>query len=93
MTEEHRKNDEKMMVTLARIEEQQRSMKQIAELTLEQARKTNGRVTKVEQEVEILKIINAGEAGEKKAMKPYQTAVLSIIGSILAAIGINWVMK
>jgi len=93
MTEEHRKNDEMMMVALARIEEQQKAMKQIAELTLEQARKTNGRVTKVEQEVEILKIINAGEQGEKKALKPYQTVALSIIGSILAALGIHLAIK
>lgn len=93
MTEEHRKNDETMMITLATIKQELLGMKEIAELTLEQARKTNGRVNVLETEVTILKVINAGNEGEKKAMKPYQTAALSIIGSILAAIGINWVMK
>lgn len=58
-----------------------------------QTTKTNGRVLKLEQEVEILKIINAEEEGGKKALKPYQTIIFSVIGSLLAAIGINWAIK
>lgn len=59
----------------------------------QQTIKTNGRVTKLEQELEILKIINASEAGEKKAMTPYRTVAFSVVGSILAAIGINLAIK
>lgn len=93
MDHERRKNDEMILVAIARIEGQIDRLKQLGELTLEQTRKTNGRVTKVEEEVETLKIINAGVEGEKKAIKPYQTFGLSVTASVLTAIIIAWVMK
>ena len=95
--EERRHNDEAIIAELRGMRELFNNKIDTIMVTTnrieEQTTKTNGRVTKLEQEVQILKIINAEETGEKKAMKPYQTVLLSVVGSILAAIGINWAIK
>ena len=55
--------------------------------------KTNGRVSVIEKEVEILKIINADEEGQRKAMKPFWVMITSITVSLLAAIGIDYIKR
>jgi hypothetical protein len=86
MEHDRRHNDEAILEAI-------NSLRELGQRTYEQTVKTNGRVTKVEQEVEILKIINAGEEGKRTAMRPFFTVVMSVIGSILAAIGINYAIK
>ena len=93
MNDEHHKNDEMMMIEIATIKQVLVGMKEISELTYEQTKKTNGRVNKLEEEVTILKIINADESGQEKGRKPFLAVASSVVASIITAVLTAFLIK